>query len=225
MDLRQPVDAYFGNGSYELDDPPMEGTMHSMSLPCPVSNSQVLLSSSQFTFVAFLVKICITAAVKHYRSLLPLPSVYIQVQQNLPQLPFSTTLKLDPQETPHTAMLCAKAAEVARAVDDNLSLTGVLDLISHATRGEESAYQSEQLLLESQHAARMAPLWDLANQLLDRLSQIAQGSTLHPVIFYSTRHTAEAFCANLHDEEAMRHVRSVIPDLRLDVMLANGEWN
>ena len=225
MDLQQPPDAHFGDDPFETGAPNVEGNIPTQSLPHPVSSTQFLLASSQFTFVASLVKICTTAALKHYHSLLPPPSVYINVKQNLPQLPFSTTTKTHPQETPQTALLCAEAAEVARAVDANLSLTGVLDLISHATRGSDSASQSEQLLWESQHAARMAPLWDLAKELLDKLSKVAQGATLHPLIFYSTRHTAQAFCQKLDDEEAMRHVRSVIPDLCLDVMLANGEWS
>ncbi len=223
MNLHQLPDPHFGGDYYEMYNPNVEGNMHTQSLPHPVTNSQFLLASSQFAFVASLVKICTTAALKHYRSLLPPPSVYIQVQQNLPHLPFSTGIKIDPQEAHQIALLCA--AEVARAMDANLSLTNVLDLISHTTRGGESASQSEQLLSESQHAARMAPLWDLANELLDKLSKIARGATLHPITFYSTRHTAQAFCKKLDDEEAMRHVRSVIPDLCLDVMLANGEWN
>ncbi|ERF75084.1 hypothetical protein EPUS_04866 [Endocarpon pusillum Z07020] len=224
MNLQQPPDIYFGDDPFDMDAPNVEGNLPTQSLPHPVSSSQFLLASSQFTFIASLVKICTSAALKHYHSLLPPPSVYINVEQNLPQLPFSTTIKLHPQETPQTALLCAEAAEVARAVDANLSLTGVLDLISHATRGGDSASPPEQLLCESRHAARMAPLWELANGLLDKLSRVAQGATLHPLILNSTRHAAEAFCRKLDDEEAMRHVRSVIPDLCLDVMLANGEW-
>ncbi len=226
MNLQQLPDAYSGGPYYENFDPIVEDNMHPQSLSHSFTDSQSLLASSHFAFVASLVKICTTAVLKHYHSLLPAPSVYIQVQQNLPQLPLSAAMKImNPQETPQTALLCAEAVEVGRALDSNLSLTAVLDLISHATRGGESASQSEQLLSESQHAARMAPLWDLASELLDKLSKIAQGATLHPLIFYSTPHTAQAFCKKLDDEEAMRHVRSVIPDLCLDVMLANGEWN
>ncbi|KAF7513725.1 hypothetical protein GJ744_007776 [Endocarpon pusillum] len=238
MDLRQPADAYFGDDAFDMDAPNVSGNIATQSLPHhSVSSPQFLLASSQFSFIASLVKICTTAALKHYHSLLPPPSVYITVEQNLAQLPFfSTTIKIHPQESSlQTALLCAEAAaEVARAVDvdANLSLTAVLDLISHATRGGGaggSASQSEQqqLLLwkESQHAARMAPLWELANALLHRLSQVARGATLHPLVFYSTRHAADAFCNKLDDEEAIRHVRSLVPDSCLDVMYANGECN
>lgn len=204
MDLQQAPDAYFGDNPFEMDAPNEEGNIPTQSLAHPVSSSHFLLASSQFTFIASLVKICTTTALAHYHSLLPPPNIYFTVEQNLPQLPFSTTIKLHSQETAQTALLYAGAAEVARAVDANLSLTAVLDLISHATRGGDSASQSEQLLWESQHAARMAPLWELANGLLDKLSQVAQGATLHPLILFSTRHAAEAFCKKLDDEDAMR---------------------
>lgn len=240
-DLRRPSDSSIDNAYTNHQEPPnadfdsgplgmfsrsVDSTSAPRNPPHLNPGPQFPSAASRSAQIDSLVKICTTAALKFYHSLLPAPAVCVSVQQGHAQspdmdngLPFPITTEYCPHPTPQTALLCAEALWVIRANDAKLSLTQVLHLIGHATGGggaDATSHSTQQLMFQSHHAARMAELWGLAAELSRTRSRGALGVRLDPMDFPLRCCTAaREFCEKLGDEQGMRSVDHVLHGLRL----------
>ena len=209
----QPPNAFFdGNLSETFSQ--TGASIFASQPPLPVNPDHLFSSTTaQSDYINSLLKICTTSALKAYQSLLPPPAIWVMVQQQHPRShdlcgnqQFWTTTEYYPHSSPQAAYLCAEALDVARVANAKLSLTQILDLISHARRGEDAACHPQQLERQGNPPAKMADLFHLAARMSSMLSRSAEGFRLNPPSLSSVSQAAQEFCNRLGDVEATQEI-------------------
>jgi hypothetical protein len=213
----QPPDASFEQFSSGTFSASNGGAISSRTPPFNLGTQ-----NPQYGYIGTLLAISTTCALKFYHSLLPRPSVSVNVHQNyakaytsFDKLQFAMKMEYHPRPT---AILCAEALSAARAFDATLSLPELLDLISHITAGGLETCEPEHLPLRSEHAARMAELWQHTTCLLRLLDVTAQGVRLDLWAAYYAFDAARKFCQHLEDEKGIRHAIDTWNRMRTTVL-------
>jgi hypothetical protein len=153
------------------------------------------------------------SALKYYHSLLPPPTVSINVTHIYPNhfvssdnLHFATNTECYSRSTPEIATLCTQAMTATRAANTNLSLVQLLNLIDNITAAQLETSQPQHVLTRSQHAARMAELWQITTQLLRFVDLTADGEQFDRMTVFTAFQLDRRFCEALGDNRAILEV-------------------